>query len=661
MADMAVSRMSPEEILKQVWGYGSFRPMQREIVESVLAGRDTLAILPTGGGKSVCFQVPALVLEGICLVVSPLIALMKDQVEQLNARGVRALLVHSGMTAHEIDVALDNAVYGDYKFLYLSPERLRTPVFRMRVQQMNVSLLAVDEAHCIAQWGYDFRPDYLEIKQVRPMIDEAAGRRVPVLALTATATPEVAEEIMENLGFPERNLLRSGFERPNLAYVVREAEDKFGQLMKVCRGVPGSGIVYLRERRKCEELAAFLQSQGVSADFYHAGVEKEERSRKQDAWKSGQVRVIVATNAFGMGIDKPDVRFVVHFAAPESLESYFQEAGRAGRDGKKSYAVLLWNRSDGKRLEQLFRTSFPEPDYIKDIYQKVFNFLGLAFEEGEGMTCRFDLQAFIRQYRLQASSAYYAIKYIELSGYWTLTEELDNPSRITFLVSRDELYHVQLKRRDIDTFVKVLMRMYPALFSHLVRIDEELVGRAALLPAEAVHERLLELARMKIIRYVPRARSPLLHLNNERLVPGNFYLSPKLYAERKAVFRKRLDAMLDYASEDGGDCFPDQPCRSRRLLAYFGQVESSDCGICDLCLNRGVRRVPAGDPAGVRPSPEPGTRLTEEESRRAHDARVEQRVRELMARPDFSVDLLEQEAGEEWLDFLEAYRWLREK
>lgn len=642
---MEMEQKSPQQVLQQVWGYPAFRPMQREIVEQALAGEDVLAILPTGGGKSICFQVPALMRPGICLVVSPLIALMKDQVENLNARGIRSLLVHSGMSSHEMDVALDNAVYGDYKFLYLSPERLKTPLFRTRVQRMEVSMLAVDEAHCIAQWGYDFRPDYLEIQQIRPLLDEVAGHRVPVLALTATATPKVAEEIMTNLQFRHPNVIRSGFERPNLAYVVRCVEDKFGQLLRVCNGVAGSGIVYLRERKKCEELADFLNAKGIAADFYHAGMTQQERNRKQTAWKKGELRVIVATNAFGMGIDKPDVRFVVHFNVPESLESYFQEAGRAGRDGKKAFAVLLYNGKDEQRLNQIFKVSFPEPEYIKDIYQKVFNYLDLSFEEGEGMTLAFDWMDFSRRYRLQASMAYYAIKYIEMCGYWTLTEELDNPARIQFVIDREELYHIQLKRQDIDAFVKALMRMYPALFSHMVRIDQEQIARVTLLSRPEVHERLMELSRMHIIQYRPRQRTPLLHLNNERLVPANFYLSRKVYLERKKLFEDRMRAMLDYADEQGGESFRSIPCRSRRLLSYFGQTESRDCGVCDLCIKRGVKKAADG--------------TLVEEKRSERDQRIEQQVRELMQAPDFSLERLEEVAGEDWLEFLEVYRWLR--
>ena len=642
---MEMEQKSPQQVLQQVWGYPAFRPMQREIVEQALAGEDVLAILPTGGGKSICFQVPALMRPGICLVVSPLIALMKDQVENLNARGIRSLLVHSGMSSHEMDVALDNAVYGDYKFLYLSPERLKTPLFRTRVQRMEVSMLAVDEAHCIAQWGYDFRPDYLEIQQIRPLLDEVAGHRVPVLALTATATPKVAEEIMTNLQFRHPNVIRSGFERPNLAYVVRCVEDKFGQLLRVCNGVAGSGIVYLRERKKCEELADFLNAKGIAADFYHAGMTQQERNRKQTAWKKGELRVIVATNAFGMGIDKPDVRFVVHFNVPESLESYFQEAGRAGRDGKKAFAVLLYNGKDEQRLNQIFKVSFPEPEYIKDIYQKVFNYLDLSFEEGEGMTLAFDWMDFSRRYRLQASMAYYAIKYIEMCGYWTLTEELDNPARIQFVIDREELYHIQLKRQDIDAFVKALMRMYPALFSHMVRIDQEQIARVTLLSRPEVHERLMELSRMHIIQYRPRQRTPLLHLNNERLVPANFYLSRKVYSERKKLFEDRMRVMLDYADEQGGETFRSIPCRSRRLLSYFGQTESRDCGVCDLCIKRGVKKAADG--------------TLVEEKRSERDQRIEQQVRELMQAPDFSLERLEEVAGEDWLEFLEVYRWLR--
>ena len=566
-----------EKLLTKYWGYTAFRPMQREIIGSALSGKDTLAILPTGGGKSICFQIPALARPGIAIVVTPLISLMKDQVQNLKSKGIKALAIYSGMTYHEIDVALDNAIYGDYKFLYVSPERLRTDIFLARVAKMEVNYIVVDEAHCISQWGYDFRPDYLLIKELRNVV----GDNVPFIALTATATAKVAEDIMETLGFRERNLLKSGFERPNLAYIVRECENKLGQVVKVCSNIPGSGIVYVRERKKAEEIAQFLQTQGVDADFYHAGVGKEMRSVKQDRWKKGDLRVMVATNAFGMGIDKPDVRFVCHIDLPESLESYFQEAGRAGRDGLNSKAVLLWNKTDLVRLKRIFQVSFPPLEYISDIYQKMFMYLGIAYGDGEGATRKFNLMDFSRHFGLHSATAYYAIKYIELSGYWSVTEEIDNPSRIMFAVNRDDLYRIQLSDPGMDAFLKAVMRIYPALFSHFVSIDEEYIAKMLRQSVQEVKRVLIELSRMKVIEYIPQSRSPLIFINNERLTPDNLKISKRYYEERKENFGKRLRSVIDYVSHPVDDDNP--PCRSRRLLRYFGQMESPDCGACDMC------------------------------------------------------------------------------
>ena len=422
------------EVLKKYWGYDSFRPMQKDIVDAALAGKDVLAILPTGGGKSVCFQVPALMRPGIALVVTPLIALMKDQVQNLVARNIPALSIHMGMTRKEVDLALNNAAYGDFRFLYLSPERLGTELFLRYLGEMEVSFIVVDEAHCISQWGYDFRPDYLKIGELRKALPD-----VPVIALTATAAPKVADDIMERLRFREKLLIKSGFERPNLSYIVRNSEDKLGQLLNVCRGVAGTGIVYVRNRKRCEELAAFLRSGGISASFYHAGLGAQSRSERQAEWKRGATRVMVCTNAFGMGIDKPDVRFVVHFDVPDSPEAYFQEAGRAGRDGKRSYAVLLWNSSDIRRLRQTASVSFPSLDYVEDVYHKVHIMYGIPYDAGQGMSLKFNIYDFCRKFGLNRSSAYYAIKYIEREGHWTVAEDMEIHTRVMFVVERTAL------------------------------------------------------------------------------------------------------------------------------------------------------------------------------------------------------------------------------
>ena len=546
-----------EATLKKYWGYDSFRPMQKEIISSVLAGRDTLAILPTGGGKSICFQVPAMMSDGICIVVSPLISLMKDQVENLCARGIKALAVYSGMSFRDIDIALDNAVYGGYKFLYVSPERLQTEIFRVRAAKMKVCLLAIDEAHCISQWGYDFRPDYLRIKDLRAILPG-----VPVIALTATATRFVAEDIMKQLGFPESNLIVSGFERANLKYVIRESENKLGQLLKLCNGVEGSGIVYVAKRKSAEDVAAFLQSQGVDAAAYHAGMNGKVRADIQQEWKSGAKRIIVATNAFGMGIDKGDVRFVCHYEMPASPEAYFQEAGRAGRDGKLSYALLLWNESDLGRLRKTGMAAYPPLDYIKDVYQKVFTYLGIPYEEGAMSSRKFNLEDFCRKFKLFSSSAYYAIKYIEMSGYWSLTEEIDISSRINMLVDRESLYSQQLGQ-DLDNLLNVIMRMYPGLFGGFITIDEEKIaanGHYSVLAVEAKRKRL---EAKRILKYVPKVKSPILNIVNERLYEKNLHLPKDEYQSRVERNMARIEAMEEYVRTAA-----DAP--EKFLIKYFG-------------------------------------------------------------------------------------------
>lgn len=561
--------------LKRYWGYDSFRPGQEEIISSALEGRDTLAILPTGGGKSICFQVPALMKEGICIVVSPLIALMKDQVQNLSRRGIQALAVHSGMTRHEIDTTLDNAVYGDYKFLYLSPERLRTRIFQTRLLKMNVNFLVVDEAHCISQWGYDFRPDYLEIARIRTALP--AG--VPVIALTATATKVVARDIMEKLSFRDGRLIQGDFARPNLSYVVRKTEDKMGQLLKICSSLAGSGVVYVSKRKNAENLAAFLCAHGIQAEGYHAGMDRDLRSQIQDRWKSDRTRIIVSTNAFGMGIDKPDVRFVCHFDMPDSLEGYFQEAGRAGRDSLRAYAVLLWNGADIRSLKQKVHTAFPPLKYIRDIYQKVFTYVGFAYEEGAGANVKFSLEDFARHFKLNATQAYYAIQYIGMSGYWTLSETLSIPSRIQFTVSRDDLYRIQLGSPEMDSFVKVLLRLYPGLFSEYVPIDIEKIAKTGRYSAEAVSNKLVSLAGKQIIKYIPSINSPMLSINNERLFDKNLRLPESEYRERLNRRLEHLSGIIDYVEMEKG-------CRSEYLLHYFGQDKTSACGTCDLCLSK---------------------------------------------------------------------------
>lgn len=565
--------MSPSEVLKEYWGYDGFRPMQEEIITAALEGKDVLAIMPTGGGKSICFQVPGLMRDGITLVVTPLIALMKDQVQNLNDRGVRALAIHAGMSRHEVDLALNNAAYGDYKFLYLSPERLGTQLFRSYIDVLDVSFIVVDEAHCISQWGYDFRPDYLRIGELRERID------APVIAVTATATPSVAQDIMERLGFKEKLLLKSGFERPNLSYIVRQVEDKYSQILNVCNGVPGTGIVYARNRRKCEELSEFLRAQGVSASFYHAGLGGQARAERQAAWKSGAVRVMVCTNAFGMGIDKPDVRFVVHYDLPESPEAYFQEAGRAGRDGKRSFAVQLWNRVDVRRAKQIEDVSFPSLEYIEDVYQKLHAFFEIPYDTGMGRQLKFKIEDFCKRFGLQRAPAFYALKYLERTEHLTYSEEVDIPTKVRINVDRKSLYDVELADQGQANVLEALMRSYTGIFSFLQQIDEEYVARRAGQTVPQLRQSLYGLSLAHVISYVPTDHSDVVVLHHDRLRPGNVNLMPSRYAMLRESFHARAEAMLEYVSETS-------ECRSRYLLRYFGQTEAADCGTCDVCRAR---------------------------------------------------------------------------
>lgn len=565
--------MSPSEVLKEYWGYDGFRPMQEEIITAALEGKDVLAIMPTGGGKSICFQVPGLMRDGITLVVTPLIALMKDQVQNLNDRGVRALAIHAGMSRHEVDLALNNAAYGDYKFLYLSPERLGTQLFRSYIDVLDVSFIVVDEAHCISQWGYDFRPDYLRIGELRERID------APVIAVTATATPSVAQDIMERLGFKEKLLLKSGFERPNLSYIVRQVEDKYSQILNVCNGVPGTGIVYARNRRKCEELSAFLKAQGVSASFYHAGLGGQARAERQAAWKSGAIRVMVCTNAFGMGIDKPDVRFVVHYDLPESPEAYFQEAGRAGRDGKRSFAVQLWNSVDVRRAKQIEDVSFPSLEYIEDVYQKLHAFFEIPYDTGMGRQLKFKIEDFCKRFGLQRAPAFYALKYLERTEHLTYSEEVDIPTKVRINVDRKSLYDVELADQGQANVLEALMRSYTGIFSFLQQIDEEYVARLAGQTVPQLRQSLYGLSLAHVISYVPTDHSDVVVLHHDRLRPGNVNLMPSRYAMLKESSHSRSEAMLEYVSETS-------ECRSRYLLRYFGQTETTDCGTCDVCRAR---------------------------------------------------------------------------
>ena len=561
---------TPLDILKEYWGYDSFRPMQEDIVRTASEGRDVLAILPTGGGKSICFQVPAMMKEGIAIVVTPLIALMKDQVQNLAARGIKALCVNAGMGPREVDLTLNNAAYGDFKFLYVSPERLSTRLFQTWVQEMNVSYLVVDEAHCISQWGYDFRPDYLQIGKIRELVD------APVIALTATATPQVADDIMDRLGFKEKCLIKSGFERPNLSYIVRQTEDKLGQLLNICNGVNGTGIVYVRSRKKTEELSAFLTANGISSSFYHAGLGQDSRSDRQAKWKEGSIRVMVCTNAFGMGIDKPDVRFVIHFDVPDSPEAYFQEAGRGGRDGKRSFAVLLWNSSDVKRLRQIATVSFPSLEYVEDVYHKVHVFYDIPYDSGVGRQLKFDLDTFCKHFKLQRQAVYYSIVYLERTGHWTLSEDVDISTKVQIRIDRSELYDIDLPEVKMGALLEVLMRRYTGLFSYPVPIDEDYIASRIDVQVPMLRQLLYKLSLEHIIKYIPSDHATVLFLHHDRLRPKNVNLDPERYAFLKDAGTSRMQKMIDYISQD-------DVCRSSYLLDYFGQSESSDCGTCDVC------------------------------------------------------------------------------
>lgn len=568
------TRTMPVHVLQEFWGYESFRPLQEQIINSVLEGNDTLALLPTGGGKSICFQVPQLMKEGLALVISPLVALMKDQVQNLADRGIKAISIHSGMSRREVDMALNNAAYDEQvKFLYVSPERLATNLFSSYLNVLPISTIVVDEAHCISQWGYDFRPDYLQIGQIRERVD------APVLALTATATPQVCEDIMDKLAFRDRVLFKSDFERANLNYIVRESADKMGQLLSVCRGVPGTGIVYMRNRAKCEEMAAALKAAGISADFYHAGLQSISRSERQQDWKSGKTRVMVCTNAFGMGIDKPDVRFVVHLDIPDSPEAYFQEAGRAGRDGKTAYAVLVYNQQDISRLNQMVDLSFPPLDYVEDIYQKIHIFYEIPYEHGEGRELKFHLEDFCRQFSLQRAKTHYAVQYLDRIGQISYSEDVEIPTRVKIIPDRQALYSIEMPNPQMVSLLELLMRNYTGIFSYAVPVDEQSLGRSLGLSVPQLRVLLYETSLEHVIKYIPCDVSTVVFLRHPRLRPGDVDLKPLYYKRLREAAQERAAQMEQY-------CTSTDECRSARLIRYFGQDEVRDCGVCDVCRAR---------------------------------------------------------------------------
>lgn len=568
------TRTMPVEVLKHYWGYDSFRPLQEQIIHSVLEGNDTLALLPTGGGKSICFQVPQMLKEGLALVISPLVALMKDQVQNLEDRGIKALFIHSGMNRREVDLALNNAAYDpEVKFLYVSPERLSTSLFASYLDILPITTIVLDEAHCISQWGYDFRPDYLMIGRIRERVD------APVLALTATATPQVCEDIMDKLSFKERIVFKGDFNRDNLTYVVRRCTDKMGQLLSICKGVPGTGIVYMRNRSKCEEIAQALKAAGISADFYHAGLQSLSRSERQMEWKCGKTRVMVCTNAFGMGIDKPDVRFVVHLDIPDSPEAYFQEAGRAGRDGKLAYAVLLYNDKDISRLNQMVELSYPPLAFIEDIYQKIHIFYDIPYEHGAGRELKFDLVEFCKHFSLSRSKTYYAIMYLDRLGHITYSEDTDIPTRVKIIPDRQQLYGIDLSKREMTQLLELFMRQYTGIFSYPVPVDENSLSRHLGCSVAQLRVLMYEMSLEHVLKYVPADNSTLIFLRHPRLRPGDIDLKPLYYNRLKESTKLRALEMEQY-------CTSDDQCRSARLIRYFGQSDVQDCGKCDVCRAR---------------------------------------------------------------------------
>ena len=562
-------------ILKQYWGYEQFRPLQESIIQSILIEQlDTLALLPTGGGKSICFQVPALVMEGVCIVISPLIALMKDQVDNLNRRGIKACAIYSGMKKSEIDVALDNCVYGKIKFLYLSPERLGTEIVQVRLQKMKISFIAVDEAHCISQWGYDFRPAYLKIAELRELFPN-----IKVMALTATATPEVVIDIQQKLGFIKENVFQASFERDNLAYVVLHEEDKWNRLLKVVNNIQGSGIVYARNRRKTQEIADFLKRNKISADYYHAGLESHIRDEKQTSWMQNKCRVMVCTNAFGMGIDKPDVRFVAHMELTDSLEAYFQEAGRAGRDGKKSFAVLMYQDSDTKDLKHRLELSFPSIEEIRKIYQALANYFQLAVGAGFDVSFEFDISKFCSTYSLNATTVYNCLKFLEREEYVASNDSVEAASKIKILLNKEELYHFQIANKKYDGFIKTILRSYSGSFDNFISIHEGELAKRSELTKDNVIQDLQYLHKVNVLCYIPRTFLPQITFTRERVDAKDLAISKIVLEERKNNALKKLQAVFHYAHSK-------QFCRSQLLLNYFGENDGKPCGVCDVCLNK---------------------------------------------------------------------------
>ncbi|MDR3269386.1 MAG: RecQ family ATP-dependent DNA helicase [Tannerella sp.] len=562
------------DTLRKYWGYTSFRPLQEDIIHSVCAGKDTLGLMPTGGGKSLTFQVPTMTMPGICLVITPLISLMKDQVDNLKVRGIKATTVYSGMTRDEISTQLDNCIFGNYKFLYISPERLNSELFLGKLQAMNVSLLVVDESHCISQWGYDFRPSYLNIATIRAKLPG-----IPVLALTATATVEVIGDIQERLLFKEKNVFRKSFARKNLSYIVRHAEDKQQALIYLLSKVPGTAIVYVRNRKQTQEIATVLQQAGISAHFFHAGLNRETKIERQNRWKNNTCRVMVATNAFGMGIDKPDVRLVVHMDLPPSLEEYFQEAGRAGRDEQQAYAVALCAAIENTKLKKRITDEYPDKSFILRVYDSLGNYFRIAAGFGFFTTHDFALSDFCSAYKFSPFQTHHALRILELSGYIEYVEDPDNASRLMFLVNRDDLYHTLHQDPVTDEIIQVILRSYTGVFAEYVFIDETRIAQRAKTTSQEVYDRLIHLSKFRVINYIPRKKMPQITFVRTREEPKYVVIPRYAYEDRKERDRKRIDKVLEYINTE-------HLCRTRLLLHYFGETNTTDCRTCDVCLKK---------------------------------------------------------------------------
>jgi len=575
------------DILKQYWGYDEFRSLQGDIIRSIASGKDTLGLMPTGGGKSLTFQVPTMAMEGLCVVVTPLIALMKDQVENLKKRGIAAAAIYSGMTQNDIMLTLDNSVYGAFKFLYVSPERLATPVFMQKIKQATVCMIAVDESHCISQWGYDFRPSYLRIADIRELLPD-----VPVLALTATATPEVVEDIQKQLHFRGPNLFQKSFHRSNLAYVVRTVENKDENLLKILNSVPGTSVVYVRNRKRTKEIAEFLNTNGIAAENFHAGLKNDTKDAKQSRWKSGETRVIVSTNAFGMGIDKAEVRTVVHMDLPDSVEAYFQEAGRAGRDEKKAYAVLLYNNGDAVKMRKRVSDTFPGKEMVIKVYEALGNYLEMGVGSGLDKVFAFDIGDFCAKFKLPILISYNCLKILQQAGYIELTDEQDSSSRVLFTVKKDDLYKTK-QTPEQDRLIHILLRSYTGLFTDLASISEETIAKRLEWTGDQVYDQLVCLAKERIIQYIPRKKTPFLTFVREREATERVVLGKEAYDDRRERYIARVKSVLDYAKEEN-------ICRSQMLLNYFGEKDTKPCGKCDICLKRRETEVSNDDFEAIR-------------------------------------------------------------